>query len=179
MSNTVPQQSRGVRQDRHNMMQLKSWEKLKLQLCSYCNLFCFFSINLGVLAKTSKPRHFLYIVYLFFLNCWFPRVDVDHSHCLDNFTIMTPETSTKVHASLALSRLLFTVYQLSDRKESVHSWELWDTFAANCHPSAERNPGKACTTSKNTPTASSSATCHLKVTTGQFATWTTCYLCSF
>lgn len=98
----------------------------------------------------------------------------NQTHCHDSRIL-----DCSINTSLALSRLLFTVYQLSDRKESAHSWEPWDAFAANCHPSTERSPGKVCTGPKNTPAASSSATCHLKVTTGQFATWTTCYLCSF
>lgn len=56
---------------------------------------------------------------------------------------VTPESPCCcIQASLALSRLLFMVYLLADRKESVHSQELWDAFAANCHPSTERSPGK-------------------------------------
>lgn len=82
-----------------------------------------------------------------------------------------------IRARFGVPLLLFMGYRLPDRKDGVHSPVLW-VHSVIRHPSTERRPGKVCTGPKNTPAASSSANCHLKVTTGQFATWTTCYLCS-
>lgn len=94
--------------------------------------------------------------------------------------LQTPrlQDHVSIRARLGVPLLLFMGCQLPDTKDGVHSPELW-VHSVNRHPSTERRPGKVCTGPKNSPAVSSSASCHLKVTTGQFATWTTCYLCSF
>lgn len=166
VNRTILLQSSGVRQDRHKVMQLHCYLELKVLLSSVISFWKLRPEQRSREAAWEDPQHWLWL-----------ELNKVLSPCS---AFQTPwlRDHVSIRARFDVPLLLFMGNRPPDRKDGVHRPELW-VHSVNRHPSTERRPGKVCTGPKNTPAASSSASCHLKVTTGRFATWTTCYLCSF